>query len=441
MRGGGVFGMSIIAAAITLAVVASPASAGSLSGVVTDASTGDPIDGIQVTGWRQATPIESVGATDVTDASGHYSLADLPTADYAVQVLPVERNYVAEYFDGKRTEEEADLVHVDAGEARSGIDVSLEPGGRVTGQVRAALSGIPLSGVSVCASSQTDFTGGCGVTDGAGNYVVEGLPTDSYIVSFSPSWSLNYFESWYGGATDYEDATWFPVVEGQTTSGIDGELQESAGISGSLTDAENGEPVADIEVCAIGVGGEEFPRCSSSGPDGRYLVGGMPSGQYRLAFSPEHERDLGEGEVQEDGYFAQYYREVSTRAAAAIFSLDPPSLTAGIDARLRPKQPHPLRPGPTPTPVPLVLPKPRPTTYIVAGGAKIRSRSAKFRFVSNPFGHRFECRLDRRAWSRCISPKVYRHLGAGKHVFEVRAVDPEGRWDLSPARFGKFTIR
>lgn len=441
MRRGGALGISIVAAAIALAVVSSAASAASISGFVTDASTGNPIKGVQVTAWRRVSPTESVGNTDLTDAGGHYSIADLAAGDYAIQLLPFELNYVAEYFDGKRSEEEADLVHLGAGEARSGIDASLDPGGRITGQVRAAPMGPPLAGVSVCAYSETDFTGGCGKTDATGSYAVQGLPTDSYIVNFAPYWSLNYFEGWYGGAVNYEDATWVPVVEGQTTSGIDGALQESAGIAGTLTDAETGEPLAEIEVCAIEVGGGEFPRCSSSGPAGHYLVGGMPSGEYKLAFSPERNRDQEEAQVHEDGYFAQYYREAVTRAAAAVFPLTAPSLTAGIDARLMPKEPHPPRPAAVPrAPLP-PAPRVRPATYIVSGSARIRGRSAKFRFTSTPFGDYFECRIDRRHWSRCTSPKVYRHLDVGKHVFEVRALDAEGHKDPTPVRFGKFTIR
>ncbi|HVS99469.1 MAG TPA: VCBS repeat-containing protein [Solirubrobacterales bacterium] len=38
----------------------------------------------------------------------------------------------------------------------------------------------------------------------------------------------------------------------------------------------------------------------------------------------------------------------------------------------------------------------------------------------------FYCRLDKASFERCHSPKVYRHLGRGRHVFRVKSVDAAG---------------
>ena len=61
-----------------------------------------------------------------------------------------------------------------------------------------------------------------------------------------------------------------------------------------------------------------------------------------------------------------------------------------------------------------------------------------FRFASEP-GARFRCRLDRRSYSACRSPRAYR-VGRGKHVFRVFAVDAAGNRDRSPAVF-RFHVR
>jgi hypothetical protein len=45
----------------------------------------------------------------------------------------------------------------------------------------------------------------------------------------------------------------------------------------------------------------------------------------------------------------------------------------------------------------------------------------------------FECRLDRKAFQPCTSPKVYKHLKPGKHVFQVRA-RAAGLTDPTPAK-------
>ena len=59
---------------------------------------------------------------------------------------------------------------------------------------------------------------------------------------------------------------------------------------------------------------------------------------------------------------------------------------------------------------------------------------AKFKFSSEPSGARFECKLDKKAFKACGSPKIYRGLAPGKHTFRVRAVSASGLSDTSPAK-------
>jgi hypothetical protein len=61
-----------------------------------------------------------------------------------------------------------------------------------------------------------------------------------------------------------------------------------------------------------------------------------------------------------------------------------------------------------------------------------RSRRVTFRFASNEAGSRFQCKRDSKAFAACNSPKRYR-LKRGRHRFRVRAVDPAGNVDPSPA--------
>lgn len=79
----------------------------------------------------------------------------------------------------------------------------------------------------------------------------------------------------------------------------------------------------------------------------------------------------------------------------------------------------------------------RPQTRIMRGG--LRRHRARFTFASDQAGSSFLCRLDDRPFDICRSPKRYKGLAAGKHVFWVRAVDPSGHVDLSPAK-RRFSI-
>jgi Bacterial Ig-like domain len=56
--------------------------------------------------------------------------------------------------------------------------------------------------------------------------------------------------------------------------------------------------------------------------------------------------------------------------------------------------------------------------------------------VSAPSALRFQCRLDsvvEAGWEACSSPKSYSALAAGRHTFEVRAIDAANNVDASPA--------
>ncbi len=70
--------------------------------------------------------------------------------------------------------------------------------------------------------------------------------------------------------------------------------------------------------------------------------------------------------------------------------------------------------------------------------AKSTSTTAKFKFTSNEAGSRFECKLDKGKFKNCKSPKTYKKLKPGKHVFKVRAIDKAGNVGAAVKR--KFTI-
>jgi hypothetical protein len=81
-----------------------------------------------------------------------------------------------------------------------------------------------------------------------------------------------------------------------------------------------------------------------------------------------------------------------------------------------------------------------PQTKITKGPkAKSSAASAKFKFISSEAGSTFQCKLDRKPFKTCRSPKKYKGLKPGKHVFEVRATDAAANTDPSPA-VRRFTV-
>jgi len=81
-------------------------------------------------------------------------------------------------------------------------------------------------------------------------------------------------------------------------------------------------------------------------------------------------------------------------------------------------------------------PNSAPVTRLVwpaeKGTVLIAQRSIGFTFGSSDINSRFECKLDRKPYRACASPYKAK-MGLGWHRFRVRAIDPEGNVDATPA--------
>lgn len=81
-----------------------------------------------------------------------------------------------------------------------------------------------------------------------------------------------------------------------------------------------------------------------------------------------------------------------------------------------------------------------PNTKIKKGPkGKVESDTVKFRFKSTEAGSSFDCKLDRKKYKSCRSPKKLKNLDQGKHRFAVRATDVAGNTDDTPAK-RKFRV-
>ena len=81
-----------------------------------------------------------------------------------------------------------------------------------------------------------------------------------------------------------------------------------------------------------------------------------------------------------------------------------------------------------------------PETTITKGAPKkTKKHTVKFKFKSSEPGSSFECKLDKKKFKPCKSPKKLKRLKKGKHKFKVRAIDPAGNTDPSPAK-DKFKV-
>jgi hypothetical protein len=81
-----------------------------------------------------------------------------------------------------------------------------------------------------------------------------------------------------------------------------------------------------------------------------------------------------------------------------------------------------------------------PETWIINGAPKKTTKTAvRFKFVASDSRSSFRCKLDKRRWKRCASPKTVKRLDDGRHKFKVRAIDAAGNVDPPPAK-DKFKV-
>lgn len=83
-----------------------------------------------------------------------------------------------------------------------------------------------------------------------------------------------------------------------------------------------------------------------------------------------------------------------------------------------------------------------PETTIDSGpppGSTITDPTPTFSFSGSEAGSSFQCKVDSFAWAACTSPYTTKKLANGTHTFSVRAIDPAGNVDPSPASVS-FTV-
>jgi hypothetical protein len=204
----------MLALATMLVSAASASAVGSISGTVIDSVTEEPIDDVEVCAQTE----EELSFEDCTftSSSGQYTLSELAADEYAVEFWAPYLGYRTQYYDGKATFAEADLVAVTTGTV-TGIDAELEEiPGSIGGTVTDAASSAPIAGVEVCAYEVVEEFFRCTETGAGGAYSILALDAGEYIVEF---WAqhLGYAVQYYNGSASFEGADLVAVAESSVT--------------------------------------------------------------------------------------------------------------------------------------------------------------------------------------------------------------------------------
>lgn len=220
-----------------------------------------------------------------TDTQGRFRLG-VEAGSYAVQAVDGMGDYLPTYYPGVRAYEDALLVEVSQDRIVSGIDFSLLPAAKITGQAVSALDGTALEGIYIQAFDGTGEWKQAAMSDASGAFTLAGLDSGTYRL-WAYDFSSRYSDEWYRDKADFESADAVAATAGQVTSGILFSMDPAGSISGTVVDSRTGQPLADIYLIVWGADGKENPDGGSggygvSGPDGTYTIGGLGTGSYIL---------------------------------------------------------------------------------------------------------------------------------------------------------------
>lgn len=260
---------------------------GSITATVTDASTGDPIEGVW--GLALSTSAANTGAAEqvVTSSgsAGHVELAGLAARTHYVGYVDPAGAHASRFFPNSPNVPDATPVAVTAGNATA-ADAALPAqspvgtGQLIEGTVTEEGSGDPVENARVVALRASDFGMARGaVTDASGHYSLD-LVQGDYKLAILDSDGLHIME-WYDDqpATGLGDAA---TVTAPATA--DAALAPTTGsMAGTITDEGSGDPVEGVWVVAIGPSGIAGGAVTAA--DGTYTISGLPAGTYRVTFA------------------------------------------------------------------------------------------------------------------------------------------------------------
>lgn len=201
---------------IVVVMVMDPATLGSISGRVLGPDS--PVAGAKVVALETSTG-KTLGKAQ-TGADGSYTIRRLHPGNYIVRASKEDSSLVPVFYPNAFSRDRATPLSVEAGQAVTGIDFHLVPGGRIAGRVTQA-GGSPLGRASVAFIFQATGERAFAQTQGDGSYISPLLPPGFYLVRAQ---ARGFRGEFYDNVLRQEEATAVSVLARTTTGDINFEL-------------------------------------------------------------------------------------------------------------------------------------------------------------------------------------------------------------------------
>ena len=302
-----------------------PLRAAEVTGRITDSHTGEGIPQAIVRALAEEEGRPPV--QDLTDHRGRY-LLDLLRGRYRIQVEVPDSNYLTRQYGGSGDPHDGDIIHIPTFDSFIVLDLSLEMGGSVAGQVTGEGEAL-LAKVTVRAES-TDHRVSTSTRED-GSYLLPRLPPGEFLVSTGTR-DQQYVPAYYPGASIPEEARPVAVERRRDLTGIDFALQRAGAIRGRVRSLKGMEPLEGIRVVAENEGASAVSRVATSDSLGRYRLAGLSPGAYLLAAGPPEGEDP--PSRQQPGWLRQFYPQQFHRESAVALDVESGLTLSEIDFTL-----------------------------------------------------------------------------------------------------------
>ncbi|HEY2316625.1 MAG TPA: carboxypeptidase-like regulatory domain-containing protein, partial [Streptosporangiaceae bacterium] len=298
--------------------------AGFISGVVTG-NSGQPLAGVCVSTVSTKDSSFQLGGIiggnqPITNSHGSYLVTGLAPGSYDVLFQPCSgpSRYAEQWYRQHGSTSFQTAVRVRSGKRASGIDARLTIGGTISGHAFGA-AGNPLRNVCVFAFDPVTSYSGSATTGRSGAYTVPALPSGTYMVDFFPCGNQNLIPVLSSAK----------VTAPHAVTGLNGTLRHGGSISGIVTAAGSGSPVADVCVDVFSSDPNNLGGFAVTNPDGTYQATGLPTGAYQVLFDATCPFGANK-------FVPQWYNNQSTQATANPVGVTAGHITPSIDAALQP---------------------------------------------------------------------------------------------------------
>lgn len=232
---------------------------------------------------------------------------------------------LGEWWNDKPDEASADVIPLAAGEAKTGVDVTLARSASISGKVSFPASvkdGRDEVGVFAYSSEGQRWAGSARLRPD-GTFTILDIAPGKYRVMFEAGRAL-VGDQWWKGAASFDTAQDIVIGPNEQRSGIDAQMVAVGGISGTVTLPPGvSRDDVSVEARAFSTTVHSFVGAARVMSDGTYEIRDLPQGTYQVSFQPTGGAILSE-----------WWNDVPDQSLATSISVKIGTMTKGVNASL-----------------------------------------------------------------------------------------------------------